>query len=375
LKRKNKLTIILLMALFLAVPLVAFAALEFTAYGGHKNGKVEGYGRTDVAMFRATPRDSRFYTEVWFHEIQFPDTGAMIIVNFQRHNISLRKGGAEAYLTYSAPGRPDAMDRMSLGPDQIKFDPQGFGISFGNSRVELKGDQYIIKYRGETIQADITYDILVPSFQQGDGMLRFTKSGDFVRYNFPIPWATATGTITIGGKTQKLNGHGSMNHDYQILSPTRVMGDWRALWLYGENETISVVRCSSPDLDGKWIQRLMVAEKGKILFSSHDYKFEDLGTIKIEGSNVPCAAGFKLSVEHGGDWLRGEVKVTSVQEKGELLQYLPSLMKRIADLIVEETWTYRFWCDYEFEFSIDGQVRTIKGKGTGNYVASVETDK
>jgi hypothetical protein len=45
----------------------------------------------------------------------------------------------------------------------------------------------------------------------------------------------------------------------------------------------------------------------------------------------------------------------------------------MASLLVAETWSYRFWCDFRFELRLDGRTRTIAGAGTGNYVSSVKT--
>ncbi len=359
---------------------VVGGTLEIKYYQGHENGRVKGFDTVDVPMFRAQPMDSKFYTEVWFHEFQFKEQGIIVIVNVQIHNLGLSKGYCDTYITVSDASCGIVVDRSSLSPDEVKVDEEGFGISAGGHRIELVGDEgdesdeYRVKYRGRDIQADFTCKILVPSFQQGDGTVMFIESGDFVRYNFPIPWAEVSGTLTYKGETHNLKGFGSMNHDWQILSPTRFMSDWRAYWMYTDDATISIVRCSSSDLAGDWVQRLMVAERGRILFSSHDYKFEEFEPASVPGSNVPCPSLFRVEAAHGDDWLKGEIRVTRIQEKGNILAEYPYLFRKLALLFVEETWSYRFWMDFKFEFHQDGKTRLIQGKGTGNFVDSLKAD-
>ncbi len=361
-----------LVILFLFMLGLSVLAAGITYFKGHENGRVEGFDKTDLEIFRAQPLEPRFYTEVWFHEMQFPDEDIIVIVNFQTHNLGWSRGYIDTYITYSDPTSGLLVDNIQVGPEDVKIDETGFGISAGDKRIELEGDHYRIRWHGEKIQADLTYKILVPSFQQGDGTMRFEGTDDFVKYNFPIPWAEVEGKITIEGKTHELKGWGSMNHDWQVLSPTRFMSDWRALWLYTDDATVSVVRCTAEDFKGEWVQRLMVAERRKVLFSSHDYTFEELDFKPVPGSNVPCPSRFRLEAVHGDDRIKGEIRVTGIQEKKEILGEFPSFFRQMAKLFVDETWSYRFWVDYNFEFHQEGKTRRINGRGTGNYVSSVK---
>jgi hypothetical protein len=354
--------------------LAATGAPDVVFFQGHVNGKVSGFDRIDLSMFRAYPQSSKFYTEIWFHEMQFAEPGIIVIVDIQLHNLGFRSGYAGTFITVSDPAGNYVIDfEHTIDPAEVKIDPQGFGITAGQHRIELTGQEYHVKYRGKTIQGDFTYQPLTGSFQQGDGKQVFKKSGNFVRYNFPIPWAKITGTVTYNGKTVKLSGMGSMNHDWQILSPTRYMGDWRAAWFYTPEATVSIVRASSPDLNGEWSQRLMVAEPGKILFSSHEYKFEDLDPEPVAGGPVPCPRRYRVEAKAGEDWLKGEIKVTRIAEKKNILEDYPLLFRKLSSLLVAETWSYRFWCDFNFELRLDGQTRTIAGTGAGNYISSVKT--
>jgi hypothetical protein len=263
------------------------------------------------------------------------------------------------------------LDKDSFKPKEVRIDPQGFGLSFGPNRIEREGEFYRIRYRGASIQADLTYRILAPGYQQGDGVVRFGKQDQYAYYSFPIPWAEVTGTITRDGKPVELKGMGSMNHDRQVLSPTRFMNRWRVGWFYGTDATVSILRCTSPDLKGRWIERLMVAEQGRILFSSHKYRYEELDPEPVPGSPVPCPRRYRIEAVHGDDRLTGSYSLTRLQETKEILADYPYLFRQLAKLITRETWSYRFWADFDFELRMDGKTRRIQGTGTANLIEPV----
>lgn len=357
--------------LLLAVAGLAVAAVGVVMFRGHQNGKVSGFTKTDVNIFRAQPASSKFYTEVWFNEMQFPDEGIIVIVNVQLHNMGLKSGYAGTFMTVSDASGYE-IDYFPADPDVVKIAPQGFSVTTGPHRIWLEGGKYRVVFKGPKLSGDFTYEILAPSYQQGDGKVVYTESGDWVLHNFPIPWAKITGTITRHGKTIKVAGMGSMNHDRQVLSPTRYNSDWRAFWLYSPDATVGIVRASSGDLAPRWTQRLLVAEPGKLLFASHDYKFEDLDPKPVPGAPVPCPRRFRVEATAGPDSLKGEIRVTRIVEKKNVLSEYPAFFRALAEALVSETWSYRFWCDYKFEFTQDGKTRTITGTGTGNWVGSIK---
>ncbi len=371
-KKIRRFGMVLILALICSV---SAWAVKTVIFQGHLNGRVSGYDKTDLEMFKAHPQDARFYTEIWFNEMQFPKEGILVTVTYQLHNLGISRRYLDTGITVSDPATGLHLEKIHFDPDQVRIDAQGFGIGAGNGRIELQKDRYRLMFSGKQIQADFTCQILAPSFQQGDGKIVFPESGDFVRYNFPIPWAKITGRLTYNGKTFDLSGVGSMNHDWQVLSPTRYPSEWRGFWIYADTATISIVMNSSKDLAEKWTQRLMVAEPGKILFSSHEFKYRESELLPVPGGLVPCPRKFLIEAVHGQDRLTGEIRVSQIQEKSNVLAAYPKLFQQLSKLLVAETWSYRFWVDYEFQFTQDGKTREIKGRGAGNYISSIKAQK
>lgn len=59
---------------------------------------------------------------------------------------------------------------------------------------------------------------------------------------------------------------------------------------------------------------------------------------------------------------------------GLILEDYNALFRKLAYLIMDETWSYRFWADFKFELEIDGDKKIIAGKGVGNVVDSISTN-
>jgi hypothetical protein len=360
--------------------LLAFTAssnasdVEAIFFKGHANGRVTGFESTDTAFFKAQPLGSRYYTEIWFNEMQFPAENIIVIVGFQLHNLGISRRYLDTFITVSDPATGMRHDTNHYDPGKVWISDEGFSMGAESDSLELTGGVYRIRFDGKVIKGDFTYKILAPSFQQGDGRVFFPGSGDFIRHNFPIPWAKVSGHVSISGKTIELKGNASMNHDWQDLSPTRYMGEWRAFWLYSDQSTVSAVLNTSADLAPRWVKRLMVAETGKILFSSQDYSYREENFGPVPGSPIPLPRRFVIEASHGRDSLKGTVTVTGLQEQKEVLAEYPAVFRWTARLFVKETWSYRFWTDFDFELNLAGKTREIKGRGTANYVSSVRVE-
>ena len=129
---------------------------------------------------------------------------------------------------------------------------------------------------------------------------------------------------------------------------------------------------TSKALNESWVQRLTLAEKGEIVFSSHDFKLTELDTRKVSNAKVPLPRKYKVEAIHGENKLTGEITVTNVQEKEEILKDYNPLFRELAYLIINETWSYRFWMDYELTLERKGEIKTFTGKGVGNFVDSIK---
>ncbi len=343
----------------------------FPAYKGHVNGSTLGSKEIAPEMFKANPLESRFFMEIWFHDLIFEQEGIIFNMNFHMHNLGISRGYCDVFAMVSDPSSEElVLDKKTFSPGDVNVDKKGFGITAGPNRIELVGDRYRIKVDGPQLKAEFSYKPLAGSYRLGDGYVLFKNSDDFTRHSMPLPWAEVSGTLSYNGKTHQLKGYGSLNHEWQRLSPSRYMSRVRVMYLYTENEAIRISRVSSRDLDGQWVQALLIADRERVIFSSHDFKFEQLDVKPVPGAKVNCPRRFKVSAIHGDDRLEGEIVVKSIQEKKNILGDHNVVFQQIATLLINETWSYRFWADYDFTLVVDGESRKISGKGAGNFLDS-----
>jgi len=339
-------------------------------FQGHQNGRVEGFEQTDLNMFQAHPMESFFYSESWNHVLWFEKEGIVLLVNFQLHNLGVNRGNLNVIAIISDPSGKENFELNYFQPSQFQIAEQDFGISAGGHSIRLEDGQYHLVIHGEKIQADFIFKILAPSFQMGDGILYFLQSGDFGRYNDPIPWAEVSGTLSYGGQARPLRGWGTMSHDWQVLPPSRMVNRGKAFWLYSDQAVILGSVVSWAELGDAWVKALMVAGRGRILFSSHDFRLEDLDPKPVPGGGPPCPSRYRVEAVHGEDWLRGEIKVRRIQQKAELMTYLPGFLRKLAEMFFRETWAYLFLAEFRIELHVEGTTRVLQGTGLGNFMES-----
>jgi hypothetical protein len=123
------------------------------------------------------------------------------------------------------------------------------------------------------------------------------------------------------------------------------------------------------------VERLMLAEGNRILFSSNNYAFKKLEQKAMPGSKVPLPQSFKVEAIYGDSKLVGDIRINRVQESVDILKFYPLFFRKLAENIVSQTWLYRSWCDFKFDFTQDGKTRTIQGTGTGQYVSTVRASQ
>jgi hypothetical protein len=348
-------------------------AAELLKFNGHVNGRVEGFNKTDVEMFKANPKNAAFYMEEYYHGYQFAEQNIMVTIMFTINNLGTHRGNCRAIMTVADLSSGRLVDEKEYSPKEVKIDDEGFGISVGPHRFSLDGDRYRVVFAGEELKADLTYIILAPSFQHGDGMVIW--KGDMVKYTMPIPYAKAKGTLTYNGQTHEVSGYGHSSHDWQILSPLRYMKHFRTFWLYTDEYAVGVIKTSPNAKTGEWVQRLIVAKQGEILFSSHDFKLTEGEYLSVPGGVVPCPRSYAVEAVHGDASIKGEITLSDIQEKTNVLDDFSPLFKTLASVVVKEAWYYRYWADAKFEYIEDGEVKIIEGRGVGLFIDSTEAEK
>ena len=117
---------------------------------------------------------------------------------------------------------------------------------------------------------------------------------------------------------------------------------------------------------------ILIISESKILFSSNNFTYQEKETTPVAGSKLLCPVRYTVRAENNRDLFEGEIKVTHLQEKKELIADLPLFIRPLAKSIMNESWLYRFWCDFNFKLNQAGETILIQGIGTGQYLGSLK---
>lgn len=345
----------------LPLALIAAAALaadNFRVFAGQVNGPVRPPGKTDLASFAHRRYPGLYWSEVYYHEMSFPDE-TMITVQ-----LGLNPKDATIVFAYCKPGAKPFTEYLVVDVDEARFDSQGFGVTIGESRVWLAGDKYHLSLDFGRVKARITYEILSPSYSFGDSMLRYPDGRSFTSYSFPIPWARVKGQATIAGEERDLEGFGSMNHDAGVLSPIYTPNNWQAFWFYGPDHALMIADFYTNQTFGHvLVQRLLFVDKDGNMFSSTDFtlKWDDW----VDAKDIPFRypRHYSLTAEGGGAKLSAEIKARDVLILEDLYSNLPAALRVIAKQITRNGWTADYWSDYDLTYTHDGHTDTYHGRG------------
>ncbi len=322
------------------------------------------------AMLKMKYRDGSKWNENYFHEAQFQDQGIMIFTNIIFSGTFMGKKGCKlnSVITFS-DGEKYSFNR-DFGPDEFVINDDIFGIKLGDNGYArlLDDNNYVLSLDDPVndVSMELTYRIINPPQIFGDGVVPI-DGRNFLSYSQPVCGAIVSGVLHYHGKTIKLNGRGSIDHDYNCASPLLQPLKYRSFWLYNDMYSINIHTAILKNKDE--IDRVSVFKNG-ILYKSFlntgleasDYSYDNSTKFSYPGS---------FTIDHTdskGDSITAAIKVMKLTDKIQCFKELSTLVHAIVVRAVGEMWAYRFWVKAEFSLNVGNKVDTIKINGTCNYV-------
>ena len=190
--RLRVLPVIILSALFGQI----LAAGEWRIFEGQKNGLAKERLSTDVEAFRSKPLPGSDWSETWYHEMNL-EGQTMICVS-----VTINRKEASGYIMVAGTEREEFGEQFVVDIDDLKVDPDGFGLTFGENRIRLEGGEYLISLNLDKARAEIRYRILAPSCKFGQSTVWFPDGKSYIFHNLPIPWAEVEVDLEIDGKRE-----------------------------------------------------------------------------------------------------------------------------------------------------------------------------
>ena len=108
------------------------------------------------------------------------------------------------------------LGKAELDIDKVEFDSESAEFSYGESFIKGRNPNYHVRYVTDNISVDLHIKSRVGIWAQaGDGKFKLDPNGKwFFHAAFGAPWADITGTMTIDGKTHKIDGQGYLDHGH-----------------------------------------------------------------------------------------------------------------------------------------------------------------
>ncbi len=360
-QRGRGLARVLILALLLAA--TTSMAGDWSIFKGQVDGPVAEPGGVDPAAFALRKTSGLTWTEGYYHHMNFPD-GSMITIS-----IGFNRLEANIAFVYGKPGMKPFNDFVIADVDEAKFDAEGFGYAIGKNRVKLDGNKYTVEINLDKTKALIVYEIIGPSHDFGDSMVRYPDGDTFMFYNLPISWAKVKVEATLDGKELKLEGSGNMNHDAGEIFPTYVPSNWQVFWCFGDDHTIAVTDHFTHAKFGRRLtQRLTFVDQSGRMFTSTSFDLKWSDWVDAEGIPFRYPKNYVLVAEGGGATLKMEVKMDQVLLLEDLYSNLPLYLRLIAEQLTPNGWTLDSWSEYTLTYSHDDQTEVYKGRGVVRYM-------
>lgn len=359
---RGKKTVIKVFIIIFLLAAYCLAAEDWVIFKGQVNGMVKDPDGIDLETFKLKKYQSLFWTEGYYHHVNSQD-GSMITVS-----IGFNLSEANVAFVYGKPGIEPYSDYVIIDFDEAQFDQNGFGFRVDKNRVRLDGNKYILDIQLEKTKARIEYEILGPSYNYGDNMVRYPDGKTFMYYSLPISWARVKVDALLDGRECSFEGHGNMNHDAGVIFPVFVPSNWQVFWFFGEDHALAVTDHYTHEKFGKQLtQRLVFVDKHGNMFTSTSFKLVWYDWVKAEDVPFRYPCSYKLFAQHGTDELRVDVGMKETLLIEDLYGNLPYFLKLVVERLTPNAWTMDSWSEYTICLSRDGKTQTYKGHGVARY--------
>jgi len=350
-------------AIALLAAVACLAADDWSIFKGQVNGPMKAPGGIDLSSFALKKYPGLFWTEGYYHHMNFPD-GSMVTIS-----IGFNRSEASIAFVYGKPGMEPFNDYIITDFDDAEFDEKGFGYAIGKNRVRLDGNKYVINLDLPKTKVKIVYDIIGPSYTYGDGMVRYPDGDTFMFYNLPISRARVRVEAVLDGREYKLTGSGNMNHDAGVIFPTYIPSNWQVFWFFGKDHTIAVTDHFTHEKFGKKLtQRLVFVDKEGRMFTSTSFQLKWYDWADAEGIPFRYPKNYTLIAEGGGARLEMEVKMKEILLMEDLFSNLPTYLRIIAERLTRNGWTMDSWSEYTLTYTHDGRTDTYRGLGIARWM-------
>jgi len=183
--------------------------------------------------------------EWWYFDAHFDDGSTAVIV-FMTKPLLDRKGPLKpsVSITITPPGGEKHVHFPIYSPQEFSASQEYCNVKIANSWVKYLpsdggGWRYQLHAEGGNLGADLVFDGLVPPWRPGAGKSYFGDYDHYFAWLPSIPYGSVRGTLTVNGKTSKVEGTGYHDHNWGNVSLNNVIDHW--LWARAHVEDYTLI--------------------------------------------------------------------------------------------------------------------------------------
>lgn len=182
--------------------------------------------------------------EWWYSEGHLTN-GVFFVASFRI--IINEKGETKNFISFNMSNESGIVTEgfIPIDPKETSFKKDICEVKMGNHYIKSLDELntyeiYIDEDSNNGIGLNIKMEKEVPTYKPGTGF--WEADGKFFAWLCTVPSAKITGTITIKGEVEKVEGNGYHDHNWGNYPMDTILGDW--LWSRAEVNGITVVTSS-----------------------------------------------------------------------------------------------------------------------------------
>ena len=225
----------------------------------------------------------------------------------------------------------------------VSFSEEFLSITDGATTFEGEDGSYRLEARFGDLEGTIDISNRLPAWKPGTGRLDYNEEGSLYQKRILVsPWADAKGTISISGDTFEIEGHGYVSKTRFANPLTRFAPYIHSLKLYSDEQFIYLLDVTLNDsYDNEIVPMLIVAEDDEWLFTTQDYTYEILETVKVEGLPYEYPQRIRLMAEDSGYFLDGVYSEERLLNVTDVFNEIPAIVRRTLTLLISRPIYFR----------------------------------
>ncbi len=337
--------------------LLACLIVSFAALGAEPISLFEPDGTSGVdnewQRWHPEFEDVGDYGESWFYVARTDDGGALFVM-FCITNLGLSTFSSSVDLQYYAPDGRKWNLHHEYDRDDITAAPDRMDITIGPCRTWGGGNAYHVTINEADVKLDFHLDNELPSYKFGSGKVLFyaDQSAEYT-LGVSAPRAISSGSVSFGGTTFDLAGHGYHDHGWATIKMPSFIKEWYALRMFDEEYTLVLHRqFLQPKFGGGENKFGLVGKGNKIVGTTRNFWMNGTKFREESGHRLPTE--IQVLVNTSGYKVEGTITELRYQESIDVLGRISFPVRMAIKAFYSDPWFLRYMGQCELDITKDG---------------------